>query len=261
MRGLVVAGLSVQAGAFRLGPVDLEVEAGEYLVLMGATGSGKSLLIKALCGLIQPLSGRIVLGEVDVTHRPPRSRQVGYVPQTSALFPHLTAAGNVTFAAWARGVRPAQALAEAADIVEALGLAPLLERRPTTLSGGERQKVALARALFARPRLLALDEPVSALDEPSRRDVCAVLKECHRRFGVTTIHVCHSLAEARSVATRVGAMEAGRLVGLGPLEELLAAPPASSEARRLLGIEGGPDPAAAGRRRPSTVAPGTDHGP
>jgi len=237
MTGLALQGLSVQAGGFRLGPLDLAVEAGEYLVLMGATGSGKTLLVKALCGLAQPLSGRILFGDAEVTQAPPRDRGVGYVPQTSALFPHLTVAGNITFAAWARGRRPAQALAEVADITSTLGLGPLLERSVTTLSGGERQKVALARALCARPRLLALDEPVSALDEPSRQDVCKVLKQSHQRFGVTTIHVCHSIVEARAVATRVGVMEAGQLACVGRLKELLARPPASAAARRLLGVD------------------------
>jgi ABC-type molybdate transport system ATPase subunit len=145
-------------------------------------------------------------------------------------------ARNITFAAWTRGLRPAPALAAARDLIDALQLRPLLERRTTTLSGGERQKVALARALCARPRLLLLDEPVSALDEPSRREVCATLKEVHRRFAVTTLHVCHSLDEARSVATRIGVMEAGRLLCLGTLAELLAAPPDSPAARRLLSL-------------------------
>jgi molybdate/tungstate transport system ATP-binding protein len=236
VKALEVRQLAAAAGAFRLGPLDLQVEAGAYLVLMGATGSGKSLLIKSLCGLIRPESGHLRLFDRDVTTLPPRLRGIGYVPQTSALFPHLSVARNIVFAAWTRGVRPAQALAEAGDIVDALSLGPLLQRRPTTLSGGERQKVALARALCARPRLLLLDEPVSALDEPSRREVCATLKEVHRRFAVTTLHVCHSLEEARSVATHIGIMDAGRLLCVGGLAELLAAPPDAPAVRRLLGL-------------------------
>jgi molybdate/tungstate transport system ATP-binding protein len=236
MSALEVSQLTAAAGDFRLGPLDLRVEAGEYLVLMGATGSGKSLLIKSLCGLIRPNAGHLRLFDLEVTTLPPRLRGIGYVPQTSALFPHLSVARNITFSAWTHGQRPAQALAAAADIVEALHLEPLLERRTPTLSGGERQKVALARALCARPRLLLLDEPVSALDEPTRRDVCATLKEVHRRFAVTTLHVCHSLDEARSVATQIGIMDAGRLLCVGALAELLAAPPDSPAARRLLGL-------------------------
>ena len=236
MKALEVNHLAATAGTFRLGPLDLQVEAGAYLVLMGATGSGKSLLIKSLCGLLRPDAGQIRLSGADVTALPPRLRGIGYVPQTSALFPHLSVARNITFAAWAQGVPPAPALAAAGDIIDALLLAPLLERRPPTLSGGERQKVALARALCARPRLLLLDEPVSALDEPSRREVCATLKEVHRRFAVTTLHVCHSLDEARSVATHLGIMEAGRLLCVGALAELLANPPDHPAARRLLGL-------------------------
>jgi molybdate/tungstate transport system ATP-binding protein len=236
MTALEVSQLSVVAGSFRLGPLDLRMDAGDYLVLMGATGSGKSLLIKLLCGLLPPQAGQIRLLERDVTALPPRLRELGYVPQTSALFPHLTVARNITFAAWARGEPAAPALATAEAVIEALQLRPLLERTTATLSGGERQKVALARALCARPRLLLLDEPVSALDEPSRRDVCAALQQIHLRFAVTTLHVCHSLEEARSVATQVGIMDAGRLVCVDSLDKLLAAPPASPAARRLLGL-------------------------
>ena len=236
MRALEVTQLTAAAGAFRLGPLDLQVEAGEHVVLMGATGSGKSLLIKSLCGLIRPQAGAIRLFGQDVTTLPPRQRGIGYVPQTSALFPHLPVARNITFAAWARGEPSTAALAAADDIIVALLLRPLLERSTATLSGGERQKVALARALCARPRLLLLDEPVSALDEPSRREVCATLREIHGRFAVTTLHVCHSLEEARSVATQLGIMEAGQLTCLGTLAELLTAPPQSPAARRLLGL-------------------------
>ena len=236
MKALAVTQLTTTAGAFRLGPLDLQVEAGEYVVLMGATGSGKSLLVKLLCGLIRPQSGSIQLFGQEVTALAPRRRGIGYVPQTSALFPHLSVARNITFAARPRGQRPAPALAAAAEIIDTLKVRPLLERRPTTLSGGERQKVALARALCARPQLLLLDEPVSALDEPTRREVCAALKDIHRRFAITTVHVCHSLDEPRAVATQVGIMEAGRVLCVGTLPELQAAPPPSLAARRLLGL-------------------------
>lgn len=236
MKALEVQQVSALAGDFRLGPVTLPVEAGEYLVLMGPTGSGKSLLVKAICGLLRVEAGQILVCGREVTDLPPRERGIGYVPQTSALFPHLSVAGNVTFAAWARGMDPADALAAAGDITSALGIGPLLERWPVTLSGGERQKVALARALCAGPRLLVLDEPVSALDEPSRRDVCALLREIHRRFGLTTLHICHSLDEARAVSTRVAILDAGRVACSGPLPGILATPPDHPAARRLLGL-------------------------
>jgi len=236
MTALELDGLSATAGMFVLGPVSLQFEAGEYVVIMGATGSGKSLLVKALCGLIRPAAGRVRVFGREVTALAPRERGIGYVPQASALFPHLSVAGNVTFAAWAREANPATALAEAADVISALSLGPLLEREPLTLSGGERQKVALARALCSRPRLLVLDEPVSALDEPSRREVCALLRSIHDRFGLTTLHVCHSLEEARAVASRVALMDAGRLACSGALPDLLAAPPDVPAARRLLGL-------------------------
>jgi len=238
MNALEIHGLSLTAGTFRLGPLDLALANGEYLVLMGATGSGKSLLVKAICGLLAPGAGRLWVGGQDVTGLPPRARRIGYVPQTSALFPHLSVLRNLTFPGEVAGRTLLQAREDVAALIEMLGLAPLLERAPATLSGGERQKVALGRALAARPALLVLDEPVSALDEPSRREICLALGDVHRELGIATIHVCHSLAEAKSVSSQVGIMDQGRLLCLGPLAELIANPPANPAVRALLNLDG-----------------------
>ncbi len=234
---LTLEQLCVRAGSFCLGPLDLTLAAGDYLVVMGATGAGKSLLIKAICGLLRPSSGRVWVDGREVTGLPPRERRVGYVPQSAALFPHLSVARNITFGAWAAGRDEAAALAQSAPVLAVLGLEPLLERRPATLSGGERQKVALARALCTTPRLLVLDEPVSALDEPSRRSVCAALRDLHVRIGMTTLHVCHSLEEARAVAHRLGIIAAGQWAWCGAMAAIDSAPPAHPAARRLLGLD------------------------
>ena len=227
--------LSFQAGTFRVQDVSLHVEDGEYFVLMGPTGSGKSLLVKCLCGLVRAETGRILIDGRDVTDLEPRARRVGYLPQEYVLFPHLSVARNITFARRARGDSHARALRDARPIVETLGLAALLDRRPETLSGGEQQRVALARALASRPRLLVLDEPVSALDEPTRREVCEELRRVEREFRLATIHICHNTEEARTLADRVGIMDAGRLVQSGPLEELRARP-ANRAVARLLNV-------------------------
>lgn len=237
MNALEIHGLSLAAGTFRLGPVDLALANGEYLVLMGATGSGKSLLIKAICGLLAPGAGSIWVAGQDVTGLPPRARRIGYVPQTSALFPHLSVLRNLTFPGEVAGQTVPQARAGVVELIEMLGLASLLDRAPTTLSGGERQKVALGRALAAQPSLLVLDEPVSALDEPSRREICRALGDVHRALGIATIHVCHSLAEAKSVSSQVGIMDNGQLPCLGPLAELIAYPPANPAVRALLNLD------------------------
>lgn len=227
--------LSFQAGTFRVQDVSLRVGDGEYFVLMGATGSGKSLLVKCLCGLVRAETGRILVDGRDVTDLEPRARRVGYLPQEYALFPHLSVARNITFARRARGDSHARALRDARPVVEMLGLAALLDRRPETLSGGEQQRVALARALASRPRLLVLDEPVSALDEPTRREVCEELRRVEREFRLATIHICHNTEEAQALADRVGIMDAGRLVQSGPLDELRARP-ASRAVARLLNV-------------------------
>jgi molybdate/tungstate transport system ATP-binding protein len=228
--------VTLRAGRFRLYPVNLDVAPGEYFVLMGPTGSGKSLLAAAVCGLTRIESGSVFIDGRDVTLAEPRFRRVGYVPQAAGLFPHLSVARNVTFGLEVRGTGRGEAERKVGPIVEMLGLGGLMDRSTVNLSGGESQKVALARALACDPKLLMLDEPVSALDEPTRRELCPLLRRVQRQFGVATIHVCHSREEAAALADRVGVLSAGRLVQTGPLAEL-AADPADETVRRLLSAE------------------------
>ena len=219
-----VTDLQLLVGRFALGPIDLEVGAGSYFVLLGPTGMGKTLLVECICGLARPRAGRVVLDGEDVTRLAPRDRAIGYVPQHHGLFPHLRIRDNIAFSLRARGVRAAVRREWLAPLIDLLGLGPLLDRWPMTLSGGERQKVALARALASRPRLLLLDEPVSALDEPARERLCAELRRIHEELRVTTLHVSHNIEEAFSVADHAGVMHQGRIVQAGPLAELLRRP-------------------------------------
>jgi len=230
---LRVENLCLRAGDFQLKEISLRMEPGEYFVLMGPTGSGKSLFIKCLCGLIRPTAGRIFIGREEMTARQPRFRRIGYVPQDCGLFPHMSVGGNITFSLRVRGMRRSKALKRIAPLVETLSLGPLLGRSPVNLSGGERQKVAVARALAGEPKLLILDEPVSALDEPTRREVCRELRRVQRQMGILTIHVCHSVVEARQVSDRAGVIVQGRLAGTGTLAEL-ASHPADEAVKRLL---------------------------
>jgi ABC-type sugar transport system ATPase subunit len=235
--------LTFRAGDFQVRGVSLDVASREYFVLLGTNGSGKTLLIHCLCGLLRATSGQVLIDDEDVTHAEPRRRRIGYVPQDYGLFPHLTVARNITFALRAGGLSHAAAMVRAQPLIETLRLTRLLDHSPLTLSGGERQKVALARALAIQPRLLLLDEPVSALDGPTRAEVLEQLRAVQRTFAVTTIHVCHNIDEAAAVADRAGVMIEGRLVQTGPLEELFAKP-ANAEVARLLQV----DRPAAGRR-------------
>jgi ABC-type sugar transport system ATPase subunit len=226
-----VRGLEFTVGAFHLGPVSLEVGGGDYFVLLGPTGMGKTLFLECLCGLLRPARGRVEIDGRDVTALPPRERRIGYVPQHQGLFPHLTVLGNLAFPLRVRGVGAAERRRELAPLIELLGLEPLLHRWPGTLSGGERQKVALARALAHRPPVLLLDEPVSALDEPARERLCAELRRIHDELGITTMHVSHNVEEAFSVADRAGVLHEGRLVQTGPIGELLRRPATEFVAR------------------------------
>jgi len=221
MNALDITDVSLRAGSFTVQNVSLSVGEGEYFVLMGMTGSGKSLLLKAVCGLTRISGGRIRLHDRDITGLEARFRNIGYVPQDGGLFPHLDVLRNVIFPLTVAGRKPAVARREVAGIVASLGIEDLLTRSVAYLSGGERQKVALARALARRPELLVLDEPVCALDEPTRRDTCRELRRVQKEFGVATLHVCHSRDEAALVSDRVGIMCAGRLLDVGTLDKLV----------------------------------------
>jgi ABC-type sugar transport system ATPase subunit len=206
---ILIDQLCVRAGAFSIENVSLRVGPGEYAVLMGKTGCGKTTLLEAICGLKTAHAGRVVLLDRDVTRLRPAERGVGYVPQDLALFPSLRVRDHLAFALEVRRWRPADIDRRVAEMAELLGIAHLLERFPRGLSGGESQRVALGRALSFHPRILLLDEPLSALDEDTRGEMVALLRQVQRRAGVTTLHVTHSLTEARRLADRLFVFERG----------------------------------------------------
>jgi molybdate transport system ATP-binding protein/molybdate/tungstate transport system ATP-binding protein len=203
--------LSLRAGAFTLDGLSLTVATGEYAVLMGKTGCGKTSLLEAICGLRPVTAGRIVLLERDVTRLRPAERGVGYVPQDLALFPTLSVRDHLCFALVARRWSAAQIEHRVAELAEMLGITHLLHRYPHGLSGGEAQRVALGRALSFHPPILLLDEPLSALDEDTRADMVALLRNVQRLTGVTTLHVTHSLTEARRLGDRLFVLREGGL--------------------------------------------------
>jgi molybdate/tungstate transport system ATP-binding protein len=228
----------LKAGDFTVSDINLTVASKEYFVLMGRTGSGKSLLVKAICGIIPIQKGSIYIDGKDVTNLEPGKRQVGYVPQSSSLFPHLSVADNILFPLRIRKSNKKEALKKTIPIIDALNISSLLERSTLNLSGGEQQKVALARALSFDPKLLILDEPVSALDEPTRCEICKLLKTIQQDFSVTMVHVCHNLEEARIVSDRVAIFSQGRIVQAGTLENLID-DPRFEIVRKILRTTGG----------------------
>ena len=184
-----------------------------------------------LCGLKKIKSGRIYIDGSDVTNIEPRARGIGYVPQDYALFPHLSVEQNIAFGLCARGCKRKEMQSKITSTAELLDIRRLLSRRIQGLSGGEKQRVSLARVLVLQPKILLLDEPVCALDEVTRQEVCAQLLSIQRRLGLTTVHVSHNLEEAFTVADRAAILKVGILQQIGRLDELVNKPNSDFVAR------------------------------
>ncbi len=204
--------------------VSVEVAEGEFFVLLGPSGSGKSTILRMIAGLGEIDSGRILLHGKDVTGLPPQRRGVGFVFQHYALFRHLSVARNVEFPLEIRRVSAAERRRRRDELLELVGLVGLEGRLPGQLSGGQQQRVALARALAHRPEVLLLDEPFGALDAKIRLELRRSVRRIQRELGVTTIFVTHDQDEAFELADRVGVMNFGRLLELGPPRELYLHP-------------------------------------
>jgi len=233
---LRVEKLRVRRGVFALQDFCLEVVQGEYFCLLGPTGCGKTMFIETVAGLVRPERGQVFLGEQDVTNLRPELRNVSYVPQDYTLFPHLTVEGNIAAPCRIRRLPPDATADRVKELAELLHILPLLQRYPHNLSGGEKQRVALARALAVVPRVLLLDEPFSALDRQTKARLWPEMRSLHERLKVTTIHVTHDFDEAALMASRLGVMEAGRLVQVGSTEEVFHQPRTPSVAA-FVGME------------------------
>ena len=198
---ITIENLSLQLGDFKLNDLNMSLPAGEYGVLMGPTGCGKTTIVEAICGLRRIVSGKIVLDQLDISQLPPSRRQIGYVPQDAALFPTMRVEKQIEFALEIRNQSVQSRRKRVDELAELLEITPLLKRLPHGLSGGERQRVAIARALSVRPKLLCLDEPLSALDEPMRERMIEFLKAVHQRENTTILHVTHNQTEAKHLET------------------------------------------------------------
>ncbi len=208
---IAVEGLTVRQGAFALNDIAFAVPAGAYAVLTGPTGCGKTTLLETLAGLRRPRAGRVVLAGRDVSALPPAARGVGYIPQDAVLFPTMTVWENIAFALLVRKAGRAEVERRVADLADALGVTALLPRRAVGLSGGEAQRVALGRALAARPAVLLLDEPLNAVDEDTRARLVEVLRRVRDTRETTVLHVTHGRAEAEELGELVLRVEGGRV--------------------------------------------------
>jgi len=230
---IVTEGLTKRLGEFELVEVSVCIDEGEYFVLLGPTGAGKTIFIECIAGIHAPERGRILIDNEDVTRLRPEERQIGYVPQDYALFPHLTARRNIAFGLEVRRLPSDEIARRTAELAALLGVQPLLDRQIRTLSGGERQRVALARALAIRPRVLLLDEPLSALDRQIRGEMQIELKRIQHTVGVTFVVVTHDQEEALTMADRIAVMERGKVVQIGAPETLYESPGTPFVARFL----------------------------
>src|SRR4051794_30573025 len=191
--------------------LDLTVRPGEFLALLGPSGCGKTTALRMLAGFEHPDSGAVLVDGEDVTHVPAHRRDAGMVFQSYSLFPHLNALDNVAFGLRMRKVRTAERRTRAAELLELVGLGDKGERYPHQLSGGQQQRIALARALALEPRVLLLDEPLSALDAKVRMTLREEIRRLQLSLGITTIFVTHDQEEALSIADRVAVLRAGRV--------------------------------------------------
>lgn len=230
-----VEGLSLQVGNFRLRDISLTIEDSRYGVILGPSGAGKSLLLETIVGLYRPDSGRVKIGQSDVTDSPPEARKTAYVPQDLTLFPHLNVRDNLCFGARAHRMSPADIRERLAQLIQLLDIAHLLDRRdPLTLSHGEQQRVAIARALMISPRAILLDEPFSALDALLRRQLQLQLKRINKELKLTILHVTHDREEAFMLGDKIGIMINGSLLQVGNREDIYYRPATVDVARFLL---------------------------
>jgi ABC-type sugar transport system ATPase subunit len=208
---IIVEKLCVQAGDFRLNEASLTVPTGSYGMLMGKTGSGKTTILEAIAGLKSVLSGRILLDGRDVTNLKPAERNLGYVPQDGALFSTMSVRDHLSFALVIRKTRKAEINARVKELAALLEIEDILDRNIVGLSGGEKQRVAIGRALSFRPNTLLLDEPLSALDDDTREQMYGLLKHVQDETGVTTLHVTHHAHDVVNLADLVFRIERGAL--------------------------------------------------
>ncbi|HEY6854483.1 MAG TPA: ABC transporter ATP-binding protein [Gemmatimonadales bacterium] len=215
----------------------LQVQDGEFLVLLGPSGCGKTTALRCIAGLEEPSAGQVFIADRDVTHLPPGERDVAMVFQNYALYPHLSVRENIGFALEVRGVGKREVLRRVIETAARLELSDLLDRKPAQLSGGQRQRVALGRAIVRNPRVFLFDEPLSNLDAKLRVEMRAELLRLHRTLGATMIYVTHDQVEAMTMGQRIAVLHEGRLRQLGTPAEIYQRP-ADVFVARFLGNPG-----------------------
>ena len=220
MAGILLRELVKEFGSFAaVKGIDLEIHDGEFLILVGPSGCGKTTTLNMISGLVEPSAGDIFIGERAVTHTEAGERGLGMVFQDLALFPHMTVFENIAFGLRVKDVAGDEIRRLVHEAADAMHIAPLLDKRPGECSGGEAQRVALARTIVTNPAVYLMDEPLSSLDAKLRVDMRTELKHLHEQLGGTFVYVTHDQAEAMTMADRIAVMNDGRIEQVGePLE-------------------------------------------
>ncbi|MFQ6035298.1 MAG: ABC transporter ATP-binding protein [Sedimentisphaerales bacterium] len=231
---LSVKQISKSLGNLAIKDVSFEVQQGQYFVLLGASGVGKSVLLKTIAGLICPDAGQIFLDGKDITDKKIQNREIALVFQNSTLFPHMTVYDNIAYPLRCRKLKNREIHERVGKLAEDFAIDELLQRRPATLSGGQTQRVCLARAVASEPRCLLLDEPISSLDVKSRPQIRALLRKINAQ-GQAIVHVTHDYTEAVSLGTHIAVMENGRIAQAGTIKEVFQHPKSEFVAR-FIGI-------------------------
>ncbi|APH39258.1 ABC transporter ATP-binding protein [Methanohalophilus halophilus] len=216
--------LSRKIGNFALEAVDLNIEEGEYFCVLGPTGSGKTILMETIAGIYKPDNGSIIINGKEISSQLPKERNISMVYQDFMLFPNMDVRKNIEFGLHYKGFKKSRITEMVENTAKMLGISHLLERRPLTLSGGEKQRTAIARAIITEPELLLLDEPLSSLDTGTKDRIGQELLRIHQLKKTTTIHVTHSFEEAFSLADRIAVMHDGKILQVGTAEEVFNRP-------------------------------------
>jgi molybdate/tungstate transport system ATP-binding protein len=220
---LKLENINKKLGDFILSDISLEISEGEYFVLLGRSGSGKSQLLELIAGLTDPDSGRIYIDGEDVTSHKIQDRSIGLVFQDYAIFPNMTVFGNIAYSLHCSKTGRSEVNRRVHNIAADLNISHLLNRLTTNLSGGELQRVALARTLITSPKVLLLDEPLASIDASLKDDIKRLFRKLNRQ-GLTIVHVTHDYREAVSLAMRVGVIHNGRIIQSGPASEVFSKP-------------------------------------
>ena len=220
----LVDNVSLELGDFRIKSLSLHIERPEYWVIIGPSGAGKTILLEMIAGIHQPGKGRILFEGKDITHDQPKDRHIAMMYQDLMLFPHMTVKENILFSFKIRKNKGEDIDKKVSELVGILGISHLMSRNPATLSGGEAQRVALARALIQKPRLLLLDEPLSALDSMTRERLRQEIRKIQRHLNIPIIHITHHFEDVYALAEKVAIMQDGMIVQTGKPEDVFAHP-------------------------------------